>query len=147
MPAASCVCRWKCIYTQQLVGALTCSASVHSAPSPTRLTIRTPDFQTSITHTFMCWGNPRGLWLRCRTQLGTSGGRPEMMHFLPAPRWCWGSWSERLSVTARVGATPEPCHSGCLIGLVFIGALAHYSLMQWLSKWPLKTSALTQIST
>lgn len=48
-------------------------------------------------------------------------------------------------MTARFWITPEPHHSACLIGFVYIGALAHYSLMQWLSKWPLKTSALIQI--
>ena len=29
-----------------------------------------------------CRGNPWGLWLRCRIRLSTSGGRPEMLHFL-----------------------------------------------------------------
>lgn len=48
-------------------------------------------------------------------------------------------------MVARFWITPEPSHSVCLIGLVFISALAHYSLMQWLSKWTLKMTALIQI--
>lgn len=134
MPPASCVWLWKHIYTQRLVGALTCSVSVRSAPFPIRLMILTPDFQTSITHTSRVGETPGGSGLRCKTRLNYIW-RPEILCFLQAPRWCWGSWSECLSVTARVWP-PEPCHSGCLIGLVFIGALAHYSLMQWLANGP-----------
>lgn len=105
----------------------------------------TPDFWTSIIHISMSGGSPQGLLLKCGIWFSKSGVRPVILHFLQASRQCCCCWPEHLSMIAIFWITPELGPSACLTGLVFLGVVAHYSLMHWLSEWTMKTTALIQI--